>query len=399
MIFVIVIISGYLSLLFSILVCVYYWAMAIASFGQRGKQDQSMHDVLNSFAIVIPAHNEEKCISGVLEACKDIDYPIEKFEIIVIADNCNDSTSEIVRSNGITCYERHDIQNRGKGYALAYAFENLLPKAFDAFLIIDADCTIDANALTVLNTHLNQGEKSIQLNHEASNPDESSMSYAVSIGNSIEYKMFYPGKSFLGLPVFLLGTGMLLHRDLLVKFPWNAYSVVEDIDYSLNLIKNGISTRFLKNIRVKSKFAATGKQLTIQRTRWAEGNIGFSKTMALNLIFQGVKGRDGILIDAGWTLLILSRPLILCQLIVTLILGGIAVMLSRSPMSIMLLSGSILVALCQVVYFISGIMLLGMNMHRVKLLLKVPATIIRLTLISLKGLFSRGGSPWERTPR
>ena len=103
------------------------------------------------FAIVIPAHNEELMILKVVESAKSLNYPKDKVEINVIADNCTDHTAEIVRSAGVRCMERVDELRRGKPYALNWFFQMNDVSLYDAFVIIDADTIIERNFLRSMN--------------------------------------------------------------------------------------------------------------------------------------------------------------------------------------------------------------------------------------------------------
>lgn len=49
------------------------------------------------FSIIIPAHNEEKYISETLRHLIALDYPLNKFEIIVVENGSTDKTEEIVK--------------------------------------------------------------------------------------------------------------------------------------------------------------------------------------------------------------------------------------------------------------------------------------------------------------
>ena len=113
------------------------------------------------------------------------------------------------------------------------------------------------------------GDRLLQANDAASNPDVNSMSYAVAVGNLIENELFYAPKSDLGMAVFLRGTGFVLHRDILEDFPWQAHSIAEDMEYGINLIKSKIRIRFVPEVKVSSNFPVQQDQLSIQRIRWA----------------------------------------------------------------------------------------------------------------------------------
>ena len=77
------------------------------------------------FAIVVPAHNEEAGIAATVSNLKAVDYPKDRFSIIVVADNCSDETAARAEAAGAQVIVRHDQERRGKGYALAFAFERL----------------------------------------------------------------------------------------------------------------------------------------------------------------------------------------------------------------------------------------------------------------------------------
>jgi len=387
-----------LFLIPAFLVAVYYAFLAIYALIARRDAASLNEKLTHTFAIVIPAHNEEENILNTLKSCAELDYPNEKYKVFVIADNCSDRTAEIAKKNGATCFERFDEDKRGKGFVLEWGFGRILPEGHDALVVLDADCQLANHALQIFDNYLKKGEKVLQANDASSNPDSSAMSYAVAVGNLIENRLFYAPKSKLGLAVFLRGTGMVFHREILETHPWDAHSIVEDVEYTLRLLRSGIKVKFVNEVNVFSEFPVKKDQLQIQRMRWAE-NIGFGKTQALKLMWEGIIRGDGLLIDAGWTLLVLSRPLVLLELFIAVILGLLCSWLVPGSLSDMFISIGLILVLIQGIYFGSGILLLGVNGHRVGLLLSSPATVIRLIVISLLGLFGVKKESWARTPR
>ena len=83
-----------------VLACFYYWFLAIYAFYGKEKRNAIKDESIHSFAIIIPAHNEESVITETLKSCAQIDYPSNKFQVFVIADNCTDNTAEIARNIG-----------------------------------------------------------------------------------------------------------------------------------------------------------------------------------------------------------------------------------------------------------------------------------------------------------
>ena len=62
-------------------------------------------DIEPSVSLIVACYNEERDIPGKLENILAIDYPDDKFEVIVASDGSTDRTNEIVRS-----YEQHGIR-------------------------------------------------------------------------------------------------------------------------------------------------------------------------------------------------------------------------------------------------------------------------------------------------
>jgi cellulose synthase/poly-beta-1,6-N-acetylglucosamine synthase-like glycosyltransferase len=292
--------------------------LAARLFGARAVAPAS-EDARHSFAVVIPAHNEEQHIAEVLRSCAALDYPADKFEVYVVADNCADRTAEVARASGATCLERTDIHNHGKGHALQWAFEQVLPQGHDAVVVLDADCTVERHALRVFDRCLQEGSRALQAHYVLSNPDASAISYVARVGNVLEYDYFYAPKSDLGLAVMLVGTGMVFHRSVLLEYPWRAHSVVEDAEYTLTLAQHDLRVRFVGNVHVVQAAAERVEQLAVQRARWASGTWHLGKRSVIVLIAKGMLTGRILLADAGWTLLIVSRPLLLLHLSLTLV--------------------------------------------------------------------------------
>ena len=79
----------------------------------------------HKYAILIPARNEETVIGNLINSIKKQDYPQDLITIFVVADNCTDNTAQIAREKGAICYEHHNPDERTKGFALKYLFEQI----------------------------------------------------------------------------------------------------------------------------------------------------------------------------------------------------------------------------------------------------------------------------------
>lgn len=93
-------------------------------------------------AVVVPAHDEEVGIGSTVESLLAGEPASASFSVVVVADNCSDATAARAREAGARVLERTNAEQRGKGYALDFAFQTLLPEGWDAFLVVDADTAV-----------------------------------------------------------------------------------------------------------------------------------------------------------------------------------------------------------------------------------------------------------------
>src|SRR5579871_3574944 len=91
------------------------------------------------FDIIVPAHNEEVEIADTVQSLRALDYPAAEYRIFVIADNCTDTTAERAAAAGAHVRVRSDADLRGKGHALAYAFEHSLAQPFAEVIVVVED--------------------------------------------------------------------------------------------------------------------------------------------------------------------------------------------------------------------------------------------------------------------
>lgn len=92
--------------------------------------------------VLIPAHNEEFSLPSTIASLRAQSHSPER--IIVVADNCTDSTVEIARSAGVEVRESAGNTKKKAG-ALNQVLKDLLPSlgANDLVMVMDADTRLD----------------------------------------------------------------------------------------------------------------------------------------------------------------------------------------------------------------------------------------------------------------
>jgi 1,2-diacylglycerol 3-beta-glucosyltransferase len=246
-----------------------------------------------TFAVVIPAHNEEHGITKTLQSAFELEYPKNKFTIIVVADNCTDHTASVAKAAGAKVYERVDNNLRGKGYALRWIFDKIIPEnIYDAVVVVDADSVMSRNFLTVMNYYLNVGAVSLQ-STDIVETGPASWSAAMIRISFLLYNFVRPlGRSVIGLPVGLRGNGMCLAIDTIKDVPWNAYSLAEDVDYGLHLLLNGRPTYFAPEAVVYATMPQQTANAQSQRARWEGGRVSLIRKYSLSLLKTAWKRRS-----------------------------------------------------------------------------------------------------------
>ena len=91
----ILLIFGIVSIWFSLLITLVILFGAVYFLLKNIRPPKNKLDPLRTYpliTIVVPAHNEEIVIQDTVKAILNMNYPKEKMEILVFADNCEDET-------------------------------------------------------------------------------------------------------------------------------------------------------------------------------------------------------------------------------------------------------------------------------------------------------------------
>jgi glycosyltransferase involved in cell wall biosynthesis len=255
------------------------------------------------FRFVVPAHNESAGIGATVESLLAVDYPRELFEVVVVADNCSDDTAEKARGAGATVLVRNDTQNRGKGYALDYAF-SLTPPEVDAVVVIDADTLISTNLLRAFAARRELGAKAMQADYAVRNPNAAWRTRLVAIAFGAFHIVRSRARERLRLSCGLRGNGMCFAMSLLQEVPHRAYSVVEDVEYGIRLGEHGYRVHYTDEAHVYGEMVTTAAAANTQRRRWEEGRKALVKANASRLLREGIRRRDPVRFDLALDLLV-----------------------------------------------------------------------------------------------
>jgi GT2 family glycosyltransferase len=257
------------------------------------------------FCVVVPAHNEEIGIAATVESLLATDYPEELRRIVVVADNCADQTAARARAAGATVLDRHDTSKRGKGYALAFAFETALARGdVDALVVVDADTKVTDNLLRAFDARLHGGARAVQAEYAVSNPGASWRTRLMHIGFTLFHDLRSRARERLRLSAGLRGNGMAFSAALLAAVPHDAFSIVEDVEYGIRIGLAGHRVHYAGEAKVYGEMVSSGAASRSQRRRWEGGRWGLATQHAPKLVSQALGTGSLMLMDLAADLLV-----------------------------------------------------------------------------------------------
>lgn len=345
-------------------------------------------------AVLVPAHDEEAVIEACVTSLTTQDHPPDRRAIVVVADNCADATAERARAAGATVWERDAPDDLGKGQAVAWALSRLLDEDpdIDAIAMVDADCVASGNFLSTVDVALRGGAPAVQVAYDVANPEASAPAALRWAGFALMHRVRPRGRRALGLSADLFGSGMAFRTELLHAHPWESFSITEDAEYHLQLVRAGIRVAYRDDASVSSPMPTTFGGAREQQLRWESGNATLARQTSGVLVLDGIRHGDVYLAHAGFEQLALPQTALLSLNAAT---TGIAVALRSRP----LVRLGLALSAGQVLYVLGGLRVAGAPPAVYRALRSAPALLAsKLPLLARIGQ-GRGATDWTRTER
>lgn len=258
------------------------------------------------FDIVIPAHNEEGNIANVVRSAQAIDWPADRFRVVVVADNCSDNTAQIAADCGAQVLVRRNTHLRGKGYALEYAFAESRSRQWaEAVAVIDADSRASTNFLEAIATRLEQGEQAVQVHYGVANIHASWRTRLMAIAMAAFHRVRSRGRERLGVSCGIRGNGWALTHAVLEIAPFASYSLAEDLEYGIELGLRGIRVAYADEAWSDGDMVSGARDSSSQRRRWEQGRMELLRARTGPLLRSAVTKRSLLCLDLALDLLVL----------------------------------------------------------------------------------------------
>jgi cellulose synthase/poly-beta-1,6-N-acetylglucosamine synthase-like glycosyltransferase len=189
----------------TILLAIAGYNAAVAMWGWRNRTPAKPGPRRRRLRVVVPAHDEETVISGLLSDLAADTYPTAS--VVVLADRCTDQTPTIAAEWSATVAERTS-GGGGKGAALSWYLDAYPLDDDEALVVFDADNRIPPHALARIADELDDGHDIVQCYLDIENPDGSVLATASAMSYWAGNRMVQLARDNLGWSCDLGGTGI-----------------------------------------------------------------------------------------------------------------------------------------------------------------------------------------------
>ncbi|MFB6192629.1 MAG: glycosyltransferase family 2 protein [Candidatus Nanohaloarchaea archaeon] len=245
---------------------------------------------LPSISLIIPAYNEEETIAMTIDSALDIDYPRDKYDIIVVNDGSTDSTLEEARkfkeNENVTIIDK---ENGGKGSAL-----NAGVRESDSELVacVDADSILKEDSLKHMVSEIGDEYAGVASAMKVYKPQNLLQKL-----QWVEYIVGIFTRNIMGLMNAIHvtpGPLSVYRREKLLKVGlFDEDSLVEDQEICFRLQENHEKIGHATPAEVYTVAPSTWAEFKNQRYRWYRGSLE-TAIQYKNMIFNREYGDFGM---------------------------------------------------------------------------------------------------------
>jgi cellulose synthase/poly-beta-1,6-N-acetylglucosamine synthase-like glycosyltransferase len=347
------------------------------------------------FDIIVPAHNETQVIANTIANLQDVDWPREQYRILVVADNCTDTTAAIALAAGAMVLERHDGARRGKGYALQFAFQRSREDAWaEAVVVVDADAQVSGNLLEAFASRLDQGAQAIQVHYGVLNPWGAWRTRLLTIAMAAYHIVRSRARERQHVSSGIRGNGWCVTQSLLRQVEYNAFSLAEDIEFGIDLGLAGHRVFYAGEAHASQVMIADGRAAKKQRQRWEHGRFQLIRSRTGPLLRAALGRPSSVCLDLAMDLIVLPITYVALNVAALLVAAVLAAVWQNSFLGWVWLGAGCVLSL--VIYIFRGWQMSGTGARGLLDLIGAPVFVIWKLLLMLT---PHRSAEWVRSDR
>lgn len=280
----------------TIIFLILYFPRLIGWFGWIFPQKKLSCDRKHRFALIVPARDEGRAVLPLFQSIKEQSYGREctkeagerLFDTYVIVKNPHDEVIEYAKEIDAKVYV--DEEQKSKGDCLDYCIRHILMsgRKYDGYMIVDADCRLDADFMKNMNDALESGAQVITARKLVGNYKINECSYNAGSMAACNHITCQNGliwsiidelgnrfKSAMGFTTMPITTGILIRGDLVEEWGgWNyRQTLTEDMELLRDCACKGIRTFHYSYAKLYLEEAPSHADTNKRRTRWMTGMV------------------------------------------------------------------------------------------------------------------------------
>jgi poly-beta-1,6-N-acetyl-D-glucosamine synthase len=259
-----------LSLLYGLMILLF-----VKGFLHGRHSGKSASKNCGRFSVIVPARNEEKTISLLLQDLINQDFPKERYEILLVDDHSSDDTflqaSRLLKDHAnLTIISLEDPLVRGKKSALA---EGIRQAKYDRIVTTDGDCRIQPGWLSSISACFDKYQP-VLLTGPVLLKEQKSFWHRLLALEQISLMFITAGSCGLQRPVMCSGANMAYEKSLFLgtRDPVKTITPSGEDMFLLAEAKKKhrkrIAFNFLKEGSVSTEPPASFRAFFEQRKRW-----------------------------------------------------------------------------------------------------------------------------------
>ena len=230
--------------------------------------------------IVVPAHNEDVVIAQTAKAILDMNYPHDRVELLLFADNCSDNTyAECLSVQALPEYAGRNltiIDRTGTGGKAGVLNDALEMARGEYICVYDADAMPEKNALYFLVKEvMRDPERHVASfgRNKTRNANQNFLTRCINQEIVVTQRVHHVGMWHLFKIGRIPGTNFIIQTDFVKSIGgWKNGALTEDTDISFKIMQSGKLIALAYNSEAFQQEPETLKSYYMQRKRWAKGN-------------------------------------------------------------------------------------------------------------------------------
>lgn len=239
----------------------------------RSSRHFGIHPNKKKIAVLIPSYKEDEIILHTARMARSHDYPADKFDIFLAADQLKPETIRELRAIPVQVLEvSFEIGSKARSLNKLL---NSITGDYEIGIILDADNIMMPGCLEKVNAAFQAGYRAVQCHRIAKNRN-TPVAVLDAMSEEVNNHFFRKSMRAMGFSSTVIGSGMAFEFEK-IKAIYNKPGILGnpacDREVDFEVMKSNIVIEYLEDAFVMDEKVSSKAVYERQRTRWLESQI------------------------------------------------------------------------------------------------------------------------------